>query len=708
MQLLRLEVKNWCQHKHRVCQFTRGLVAIIGKIGSGKSNLLGAICWLLTGENPNNGLKAENVSQLSGDDEPSYALLEFEHAGHLVVVTRHLLPEKEQATIVVDGVEAARGDKAVTAYIEKLLGIDSKFMSRFVIVAQNEIFSFIEDGATEVDKFFQKLFGTATAEKCQDLIGKQLNKLVVPEITESSAQLAGRLSAFDDELQTLDVEIAKLPALAAFMSAQAEHNKVINDWNKRKSLATELANTEAKLTELNGKLEQLDTACTQYDEDLAALKDAISGNQETHASAKVALNHLATYKQIAKTKAASKARLAEIAELKSMTVAPAAVSSEIIQEALHAGRDLELRLQQAQAFVAAFKENGVAECPTCHTPTSNIAPALEEAETSIPVLTGQIAKCKKDFLALTAQQEFRANWDKQQAQLAAEEKQLLAACQNFANIEVPATDEEELVKIVSSHESLQKAYSEIEPLAQKAREKRAKYSGEKEAADALKTQLLSAISELSVTESSASVAETMLGILSQQFIKRQDFEKTRAATNFEREKLVDRLTAIQADEATAEKLRSWTQVAATAKDALKAAPRFVAKRNLQRLEVAINELLQIFGVDFFIRAASDDSPTFVAEFFDGRKQPAKRLSYGQKTVLALAFRVAVNALFAEEIGLLALDEPTAYLDQQRIKALAPVLEKLRELSTARGLQCLLVTHETSLSHLFESAVELDT
>jgi exonuclease SbcC len=113
-------------------------------------------------------------------------------------------------------------------------------------------------------------------------------------------------------------------------------------------------------------------------------------------------------------------------------------------------------------------------------------------------------------------------------------------------------------------------------------------------------------------------------------------------------------------------------------------------------------------VDFLIRAATDESPTFVAEFFDGRKQPAKRLSYGQKTVLALAFRVAVNALFADQIGLLALDEPTAYLDQQRIRALAPVLERLRELSTARGLQCLMVTHETSLSHLFESAVELDT
>jgi DNA repair exonuclease SbcCD ATPase subunit len=64
-------------------------------------------------------------------------------------------------------------------------------------------------------------------------------------------------------------------------------------------------------------------------------------------------------------------------------------------------------------------------------------------------------------------------------------------------------------------------------------------------------------------------------------------------------------------------------------------------------------------------------------------------------------------LFAEHIGLLALDEPTAYLDQQRIRALAPVFEKLREFSTARGLQCLLVTHEMSLAHLFESTVELD-
>jgi DNA repair exonuclease SbcCD ATPase subunit len=176
---------------------------------------------------------------------------------------------------------------------------------------------------------------------------------------------------------------------------------------------------------------------------------------------------------------------------------------------------------------------------------------------------------------------------------------------------------------------------------------------------------------------------------------------------FEKKRFDEQAAEVRQQEQRAKKLRSWSGVAETAREALKNAPRLVAQRNLQRLESAINELLQVFRVNFVIKVATDGTPTFIAEFFDGRRQVAQRLSVGQKTVLALAFRVAVNAMFAEEIGLLALDEPTASLDQPRIQALAPVLEKLRELSTAKGLQCLLVTHAINLSHLFESAIELE-
>jgi DNA repair exonuclease SbcCD ATPase subunit len=193
----------------------------------------------------------------------------------------------------------------------------------------------------------------------------------------------------------------------------------------------------------------------------------------------------------------------------------------------------------------------------------------------------------------------------------------------------------------------------------------------------------------------------------EQCTQRQTLEQQKAQLGFDLQRLVEQHEIVVKQEVEAVKLRKWSGVAETAREALKNAPRLVAQRNLQRLEIAINELLQIFSVNFQVKVAGDGSSTFIAEFYDGRRQVAQRLSIGQKTVLALAFRVAVNAMFAEEIGLLALDEPTASLDQPRIQALAPVLAKLRDLSTAKGLQCLLVTHASSLSHLFESTIELE-
>lgn len=707
MQLLRLEVKNWCQHKYRECVFTRGLVAIIGKIGSGKSNLLGAICWLLTGENPNNGLKMENVSQLAGEDEPSYASLEFEHAGHTVVVTRHLLPEKEPATLFIDGVESARGDKAVTAHIERLLGIDSKFISRFVIVAQNEIFAFIEDGASEVDKFFQKLFGTANAEKCHDVINKHLNKITIPEVPEPSTVLEAKEAELSTQINNLAVEIHKLPTLQIFLDAQTSQQKILQAWQDRVNLAESLAAVEVSLSTCTQQLSSVEEVCTRYLSDLAALQEVASGAQDASTDAKAALTNLEAYRRLAEARQAANARLAEIADLRAANAEPAVVADAVLTEATNAATAAELQLADLQKFVTTFDSGSLAECPTCHTPTANLNTAVAEAKSKIVQLNARFADLTKEITETRVRRAARLAWESQEAKFTAEATQLQESTATLGAFTPPAVDEAALLKIITDHAQLQAAKTELEGLAQIEKEKKANLAGRRDNLLQQKTDMTARIADLTVTQADASLAQGTLDILSKQCAQRQNLEKQLAQLEFELTNLQAQVAEARDAELTAAVLRNWTDTATTAKDALKLAPRIVAKRNLQRLEIAVNELLQIFGVDFLVRASTDDSPTFVAEFFDGRKQPAKRLSYGQKTVLALAFRVAVNALFAEQIGLLALDEPTAYLDQQRIRALAPVLERLRELSTARGLQCLLVTHETSLSHLFESAVELD-
>jgi exonuclease SbcC len=707
MQLLKLEVRNWVHHRYRVCEFTRGLVAILGENGSGKSSLFGAIRWLLTGENPNYGVKADNVSQYAKPGEASNATLEFEHNGHYATVTRHLLPEKEQATLTIDGKEVARGDKMVTAGVEKLLGVDSKFISRFIIVGQTDIFSFIDDNQTDTDKFFQRLFNTSKADKCQDVIGKGLLKLSVPEIVKSSAQLLLEQQAVGKDIATLDGQIGKLPTLNAFLQQQETEQAVIQQWEARQKASGELQQLLQTAAQYKKEITEADTLCEQYAKDLTAFSSVVDGKEETHRDAKIALGHWENYKKIAQVKDRIQRQRAEIAAERAANPEPPEVEGQSAEHYRHEAEACRRIIKNAERFVAMFTEAGVAECPTCHTPSSQLAQQVAEQRAHIVTMTETLAYVLELEHTQAEAEKQQAEWDLFNTRLLAREKQLDASAADLVSVTPPDTTEEELQQAVSDFEDFQAAKNELQPLMQKTREQSAKTAGALAAVEARQQQLLEDINSAKATEADAQMSKARLASMRELCTQRAQLEQQRAQLAFDHQKLGEQHDSVKKQEADAVRMRQWQEVASRARDALKNAPRLVAQRNLQRLEAAINELLQIFQVNFLVKVAGDGTPTFVAEFYDGRKQVAQRLSIGQKTVLALAFRVAVNAQFAEEIGLLALDEPTASLDAPRIQALAPVLEKLRDLSTAKGLQCLLVTHASSLSHLFESTIELE-
>lgn len=707
MQLLKLEVRNWVHHRQRSCEFTRGLVAILGENGSGKSSLFGAIRWLLTGENPNYGVKADNVSQYAQPGEPSFASLEFEHNGHFAVVTRHLLPDKEPSVLVVDGKETARGDRAVTAGIEKLLGVDAKFISRFIIVAQTEIFSFIDDNQTDTDKFFQRLFNTAKADKCQDALGKSLLKITVPEILKSSGQLRRECQDVEGQIAALDSTMAPLPTLDMFMRLQAQDQEILQAWAERERAAAALQQIEPTLLLHQRQINDAQALCLQYEKDVEAFTAALAGKDDAHRAAKIALGHWANYKNILSVRARLQAQRDEINAERAANPEPPmprGLSAEQWRVDIEA---TQRHIKEAARFVAMFTTDGVAECPTCHTPSSQLAAQVSAQQLEIARLEASLADLQQAEVAQRLAETTRARWEVVNERLTAREQQLTTAEYELTAVKPPEAPEDELQQAVADYEDFAAAQNELQPLLQAARDDVARHRGTLAAQQEHKAHLVEQIRISSVTAADADLARRRIELLQEQCATRQQLEQKRTVLAAELAQLQREFVAAQQQERAAIRLRSWSAVAERAREALKNAPRLVAQRNLQRLETAINELLQIFGVNFLVRVGDDGAPTFIAEFYDGRRQVAQRLSIGQKTVLALAFRVAVNAQFAEEIGLLALDEPTASLDAPRIRALAPVLEKLRDLSTAKGLQCLLVTHATTLSHLFESTIELE-
>lgn len=707
MQLLTLEVQNWVHHRYRKCDFTRGLVGILGENGSGKSSLFGAISWLLTGENPNFGVKLDNISQYAKPGEPSFASLEFEHNGHYAVVTRHLLPEKEQSVLLVDNVEVARGDKSVTAGIEKLLGVDAKFISRFIIVPQTEIFSFIDDTKTDTDKFFQRLFNTTIADKCQDVIGKKLAKTNIPEIPVSSGQWRAQLDLISQEYADSCAAVDSLPAFDSFLAQQEEEQNKIALWQKRQSLAQELLTAEQNERRKLAQHDERVAALTEHENDLSTFSAAASGGEAEHRDAKIALGHWENYKKISALRETLNRRRKEIAAAREGNPKPASIGDLSSAEMRRDIHGVEAALVAAREFVAVFDADGVVECPTCHTPAENLATQVANQKSAISVMEALLVEKKKQLSAILLAEHALTDWEKLQSKLDAQEAEIVASEETLTAVKPPQQTETELQQTVSDFEAFDAALNELRPLIDATKEELARLRGEIKSIQDRCAQLREEISAIPVTEADAHLATKRLAAIRDAVIKRGELEERRLKLQYEKDLQQKQYEAALKQETDAAATRRWLAVAETARAALKNAPRLVAQRNLKKLESSINELLQIFGVNFFVTVADDDAPTFVAEFYDGRRQTAQRLSIGQKTVLALAFRVAVNAQFAEEIGLLALDEPTAALDTPRIKALAPVLEKLRDLSTTKGLQCLLVTHATTLSHLFESTIELE-
>ncbi len=705
MRLTRLIVQNWCQHARFEGEFGRGLTAIIGPNGSGKSNLLGAIRWGLTGDNPNVGVKADNVNQLARKGERSYASLGFEHCGANYEVTRYLLPEREKARLTRDGVEIAQGDQLVNAAIVTALGIDTKIINRFVLVAQNDIFGFIDDQSAEVDKFFQRLFDTSAADRAQEAVGKHVGKIAIPDIGPQLDDVHASIQRCEVRITQLEPVLASMAQIDNFLKLQQDDQELINLSLRRQGVATQVQSVGFTVTRLEQELVAKTADLQAKQADATTFQQARDNIRGAADAARLALSRWEAYKQAQ----AMQQQLAQQRQalLQNQATHPEPVAPDYYPqyEAFAAeSRALENAITDADRMLREFDATGVAECPTCHTPTANILPYIAGLKNALPQQRERAAElselrrlCVEYMSQRGTWERWKATWDVQMAKLTGQEQQLQSQ-------PMPTDPEDALRKTIGDHDDFVRALGELEPHIFALQSEVARAQGDLSHQRSQLASLQQQLTEMNVTEEQVVAARARILERNQQFNQRSQLDGELQACRQLLVNLQQQQQQLQQRVHEAAAARRWVQQCEEYRSVLKAVPRFVAQANLQRLQAGVNEILAILETGFTVEASQ--GLTFTATFVDGRKQPARRLSGGQKVALALSFRIAVNSMFAENVGLLALDEPTAYLDQQRIRSLAPVFERLRSLSAARGLQCLMVTHEDELAPLFEAAIQL--
>jgi exonuclease SbcC len=283
----------------------RGLVGVVGPIGSGKSSLLDAIAFALFGRTPT--VAASTKALIHQRADGATVSLRFSVDDEVWEVTRALRRKGQSAhglhRLAVDSPEADKIEEyvlesEVNERIVELLGLEFDGFSRSIMLAQGRFAEFLRSRPAERDKVLKGVFGhdridlmrgaakerAATEAAAVETLGVRLEaadalagriadsgeKLVAHEARlellrkaePDFADFAERTAATSRVITRAEAELAALAALSERLPAAAsvadivEISKSAND--SRQRLGDALAEAQAALTAADAGLSVLD------------------------------------------------------------------------------------------------------------------------------------------------------------------------------------------------------------------------------------------------------------------------------------------------------------------------------------------------------------------------------------------------------------------------------------------------------------------
>ena len=733
MKLKKLILHNYKQHADLEQEFNGHFIGIVGRNGAGKSNLLGALNFALSGEQP--GFKKTDL--LRWGSSSGYVKLEFEHNGVEGLIYRELNTSRAE---FMYGDESYSTATAVSKGIYFHLGLDKDILKQTIFVRQAEIDSILFEDPRVRQLAFQKLCGVGDAAKIHKKLGEELSGLKVPpdygeqiaDGKQRQAEMQERLNQLQTTLDNARTEREKCPSTAVLQSEYGVYTGISTTLNRLNAVLTEiseyngvLAVAEEQQLELDAHVPGVDvqvidskldkarkdfTARSDYDRLRAAWEQAgkaiialgdkpvprelpydeayISQLEEAANSAAATLHSLKSeikmYEDLERT----------VGQLQNV---PCPVCATPMKDASHVKNKLdELRgkLSECDAEQARKAYNDAVEVRLA-VQRSN-ATALQTYQFRYDSLVKEYTKAEADFKAVEAGAPEQAA-TVLEAEIQALELQRNAVISAFTKrnqlTNTITNAKAQLLKLNQEQEQLVARVEEIPGLAQI-------WKSGLEATNAHIAQrtgeLASQIQELQNLDQQLAQLTGMVGELKTNLEQLESTLKTledKRSNQGAYKAVIDTLTNV----------RNWFHY--------NNGPNTLANSVLNSMNTDINDFLAQFSAPFSV-SQSEEALGFKCLFHDGRDMPddgapdAYHLSGGQRIQLAIAFRFASYCMFANKLGLLSLDEPTVHLDEQNVGAFCTLISKVREVAQKMDLQVLISTHEPSVIPFMDTVIRV--
>jgi DNA repair exonuclease SbcCD ATPase subunit len=733
MKLKRLILHNYKQHEDREITFDGHFIGVIGRNGSGKSNLLGALNFALAGEQP--GFKKQDLLRWGSSE--GHVILEFEHNS----VPGRIYRELNSATATFKyGEESYSSIKKVAAGISFHLGLDKDILRQTIFVRQAEIDSILFEDPRVRELAFQKLCGIGDAAKIHKKLGEELGTLSVPpdygeQIAEGKKrhkEMHDRLKTLRDTLSTAQTQRNTCPATHELQAALSGYEgmrgtvmRLIQVLNSEVEFAERLESAQADLV----KLAVPDVDIAKIDSDLAEFRSQLEAATLYH-------NRVAQWKEDGRL-------LIELGDAPEPTPPPH--SDEVIA-ALKEKADLtsgaiattERDIRMYEGLAATVGNLNVTLCPVCGSEMKD----AEHANKQLVRLREQLTEFRSGNEvqhyqnALTAkQQQEQVNamrlqeWTTRSKQLqqaynqadtllrqTAEVKRSVAECQadvikleetrkavvgsvaehSRLSNEVKNCDEQ-LKRLQDEKRSLEHRITELPDLEEAYTSRSTTFEVQQQ----IEKRVMELTEQIAEIQTLDQQLAQLSGMVNELETNLNQLEKTLATLEHKRSMQGEYKSVI----GTLTKVRDWFHY--------NNGPHTLASAVLTDMNKDVNEFLGQFSAPFSV-VQGDGALGFKCYFHDGRAMPADgppdayHLSGGQRIQLAIAFRFASYCMFANTLGLLSLDEPTTHLDDYNVGAFCTLIEKVRTVAQKMDLQVLISTHERAVMPFMDTLIDLSS
>jgi DNA repair exonuclease SbcCD ATPase subunit len=705
MRLIRTELHNVCQHAHTELVFPLGITGVFGPNGAGKSNMIKMTQAGLTNDfSVNPGSKADNIRWGIRDSDYASITGQWEHEGTEFEVTRGLQNMGNKLVIAGDPNVMTKATE-INRRINDLLGIPKEIIEGFIFVEQWKIFEFMSDKPSDRANTFAHLCNTARAEKAWEAIGKRskTDQVLVAGVIDNSDEIHQRRAVRKKELKVLKSQVAELKKDVLKKADGKRCEQLVADWDKSQLLIEQLKGKVERLAALKAARKVATDDAMICGARLAQARDAANKLRKL---ATIATSALASVRDNAVKRARADKLLGILDKDKPKRPKRPKGYLDVI-ELNNSVIKLENDRHQAQHVLDHFDKPGLVECPTCGTTLENLNDQVSRAKSVVKICQANLSALDKLREKVSTYTKLTMAFKSDSAVYKASTEAARDELDEMGEVPDDPADEEQLRRNLRDFE---------EATASEAAQSRYMASTE---SDALRAETRyeechaeiksrhNDLDDLQVSGTAAAEARKKLKLHRE---ARPALKAAKEMLDFSEQIDEDDVDALQQIEDSKERTTiatDWLSDLDEYRSILhrEALPRIVAQSMLESMVDRVNETLEEFDGPF--RVSADEDLSFIVHKPNGMTERAERLSGGEKVILAIAFRFAVNSLFAGEIGMMVLDEPTSGLDSANLDCLTDVLSRVSDLTRKRGQQLIVITHDRRLELVFDNIIEIE-